>query len=234
MFTNYNIYPCGDHAVTISFGNAIVPDINDKVLTLFETIKSWNFDGVKDVIPAYTTLTVVYDIQKIKEQTTQTAYSFIKERIVAALNDAGVMQTNKSLLEIPVCYNLEFGIDLERMSASQQLSIDKIIEIHTSRTYRVYMLGFLPGFAYMGVVDACIATPRLSTPRTNVAAGSVGIAGDQTGIYPFDSPGGWNIIGRTPLILFDSKKEDPCLFEPGKLVKFISITKEQFEQLKHT
>jgi len=143
-----------------------------------------------------------------------------------------VLQTKNKVIEIPVCYDKDFGIDLERVAQHTQISIHEIIQIHTSKTYHVYMLGFLPGFAYMGIVDERISTPRLITPRTNVAAGSVGITGSQTGIYPLDSPGGWNILGRTPIQLFNAGKEQPCLLQPGNTVKFISITKAAFDQLK--
>lgn len=232
MFTDHNIYSCGDHALTVSFGKIIEPATNEKVFAVFQQLKALNIDGIKDVIPAYTTVTVVYDIQKIKKQTSKTAYSFIYEKIEAAIDSANAMKVKEVVVEIPVCYDLEFGIDLEKMSTKKNLSIEEIVEIHTNKTYRVYMLGFLPGFAYMGILDERIATPRLATPRRNVAAGSVGIAGDQTGIYPFAAPGGWNIIGRTPNTLFDTTKENPCFFEPGNMVRFTSITREQFEQLK--
>jgi inhibitor of KinA len=232
LFSNYTIYCCGDHAATISFGDTIEPSINDKVFAVFQQLKALNLDGVTDVIPAYTTVTVVYDIEKIKTQTSKTAYSFICDKIRSIIDDAAVSGLNKLIMEIPVCYDKDFGIDLEKVAQHKQISIDEIIQIHTSKTYHVYMVGFLPGFAYMGIVDERISTPRLTTPRTNVEAGCVGIAGNQTGIYPLDSPGGWNIVGKTPVQLFDAGKEQPCLLQPGNIVKFISITREKFDQLK--
>jgi inhibitor of KinA len=232
LFSNYTIHCCGDHSATISFGNIIEPSTNEKVFAVFQQLKALNIEGVKDVIPAYTTMTVVYDIEKIKTQTSKTAYSFICDKIKSVIDDAQVSELNKLIIEIPVCYDKDFGADLERVAQHTQLSIDEIIQIHTSKTYHVYMLGFLPGFAYMGIVDERISTPRLIIPRTNVAAGSVGITGSQTGIYPLDSPGGWNILGRTPFTLFDVRKEQPCLLQPGNTVKFISITKATFDQLK--
>jgi len=228
----YNIYNCGDHAVTVSFGNVIDINTNEKVMALFQQLNMLNIEGIKDIITAYTTLTLVYDLQKIKQQTQQTACSFISEKIETAIKNMSVLQTNNTAIEIPVCYDKDFGIDLERVAQHTQISIHEIIQIHTSKTYDVYMLGFLPGFAYMGIVDERISAPRLITPRTNVAAGSVGIAGDQTGIYPLDSPGGWNILGRTPIQLFTAGKEQPCLLQPGNTVKFIPITKAAFDQLK--
>jgi len=228
----YNIYNCGDHAVTVSFGNVIDINTNEKVMALFQTLNKLNIEGVNDIIPAYTTLTIVYNLQKIKQQTKQTACSFVAERIEMAIKNIDVLQTKNRVIEIPVCYDIDFGIDLERVAQHTQISIHEIIQIHTSKTYDVYMLGFLPGFAYMGIVDERISTPRLITPRTNVAAGSVGITGSQTGIYPLDSPGGWNILGRTPIQLFNAGKEQPCLLQPGNTVKFISITKAAFNQLE--
>ena len=228
----YNIYNCGDHAVTVSFGNVIDITTNEKVMALFRQLNTLTVEGIKDIIPAYTTLTLIYDIQKIKQQTKQTAYSFIAEKIKTAIKNMSVLQTKNRTIDIPVCYDKDFGIDLERVAEHTQMSTGEIIQIHTSKTYHVYMLGFLPGFAYMGIVDERISTPRLITPRTNVAAGSVGITGSQTGIYPLDSPGGWNILGRTPIQLFNAGKEQPCLLQPGNTVKFISITKTAFYQLK--
>jgi inhibitor of KinA len=233
LTNSYTIYTCGDHAVSISFGNIINRTINEKLMSLYKQLIVMEIDGVKDIISAYTTLTVVYDIEKIKQQTEESAYSFISHKIEDALKETATAQINKTLVEIPVCYDKDFAPDLERISEIKQLSIDEIINIHTSETYYVYMLGFLPGFAYMGSIDEKIATPRLEKPRINIAAGSVGIAGHQTGIYPLDSPGGWNIIGRTPLALFDATREQPCLLAPGNMVKFVPISKATFEQLKH-
>jgi inhibitor of KinA len=123
--------------------------------------------------------------------------------------------------------------DLQELASMHKLTIEGIIEIHCSKIYRIYMIGFLPGFAYMGTVDSRIVSPRKSKPRTNVPAGSVGIAGSQTGIYPFDSPGGWQLIGQTPLLLFDPTKENPTLLEPGDQVSFHTISLEEFHHLKN-
>jgi inhibitor of KinA len=131
-------------------------------------------------------------------------------------------------MRIPVCYAKTFAPDLEDLALQNKISQEEVIRIHTSATYRVYMIGFLPGFAYMGRVDERIVTPRRSQPRTMVPAGSVGIAGEQTGIYPFASPGGWNIIGQTPVALFDVKRKQPVLLQPGDEVTFYSITEHEF------
>ncbi|QEC68866.1 5-oxoprolinase subunit PxpB [Panacibacter ginsenosidivorans] len=232
MIHQYNIYSTGDHAMTISFGNAINIETHEKVMALFHQLTAMELHGVKDVIPAYTTVTVVYDIQKIRQQTDLNAYEFIYLIVEATLKDLTVKTTEQQCIEIPVCYDLSFGIDLPAIAEQKKVSVEDIVTIHTSTKYHVYMLGFLPGFAYMGFVDDRIAKARLTSPRTQVAAGSVGIAGNQTGIYPFDSPGGWNIIGRTPRLLFDVNKEEPCLLQTGNTVQFISITKDEFDFIK--
>ncbi|CAN5422668.1 5-oxoprolinase subunit PxpB [soil metagenome] len=232
MSIPYNIYSNGDHAISVSFGNEISIATHKKVIALFHQLKSAEINGVKDIIPAYTTFTIVYDIQIIKKQTQLSVYAYMHEKLECLLKATEVQPALYPCVEIPVCYDAVFGIDLPAMSAQKKMPVEEIIQIHASTQYLVYMLGFLPGFAYMGTVDDRIATARLSTPRTHVAAGSVGIAGNQTGIYPLDSPGGWNIIGRTPLLLFNTTKEQPCLLQPGNRIKFVPINKEEFEYIK--
>ena len=233
MHSHYNISSCGDHAITIEFGNAINKTTHQYVMVLFNYLSALNIDSIKDIIPAYTTVTIVYDVVAVKRQTSSTAYQFIKAQIENALqqlNDDVEEQT--SLVTIPVCYDTSLGIDLETIASQKNISIKGIINLHASTIYDVYMIGFLPGFAYMGVVDEKIATPRLSKPRMQVPAGSVGIAGNQTGIYPLASPGGWNIIGQTPLKMFDINKPRPCLLNPGDKVQFQPISLEEFNNYK--
>lgn len=232
MSIPYTIYSTGDHAISVSFGNEINIATHEKVIALFHQLRSAAIIGVKDIIPAYTTLTIVYDIKVIKKQTPLSVYACMYEKLERLLKTLEVQPALYPCIEIPVCYDAVFGIDLPALSAQKNIPVEEIIQIHTATEYQVYMLGFLPGFAYMGTVDDRIAMERLSTPRTHVAAGSVGIAGNQTGIYPLDSPGGWNIIGRTPLLLFDATKEQPCLLQAGYRIKFIPINKEEFEYIK--
>ncbi len=142
--------------------------------------------------------------------------------------------TDARLVEVPVCYDLEFALDLEALAARAGLERFEVVARHTASDYHVFMLGFTPGFAYMGTVDASLATPRLSTPRTRVPAGSVGIAGNQTGIYPSDTPGGWNLIGRTPLRCWTPDADEPTLFRPGDRVRFTAIDRREFERLATT
>lgn len=206
-----------------------------KIMTLFHYLKHKNIIGVKDIIPAYTTITVVYDIMTIKKQAAKAPHIFLKEEMekaIAGYVEESFIQRSKKI--IPVCYDITLGIDLEKISKQKNLPVDEVISIHNSKLYNVYMIGFLPGFAYMGFVDDSIATPRLNKPRINVQAGSVGIAGNQTGIYPLDSPGGWNIIGQTPLKLFNVADENPCLLQPGDTVKFVAISLDEFNQQKRS
>ncbi len=223
------IYPISENALTVCLGSELDIGINNSVFRLYNHLRKQPNPFWKDLIPAYCTLTVVYDVREIRRHN-QSAYDWVKKMLEETINQCDDVETVACRkLFIPVCYESVFGFDLKTLAKTKNLSIDQVIELHTLHTYRVFMLGFLPGFAYMGIVHKKIATPRLSTPHKYVPTGSIGIAGNQTGIYPLDSPGGWNIIGRTPLKLFDAHAENPVLFQPGDEVKFYSITKETFD-----
>jgi inhibitor of KinA len=201
-------------------------------LQLQEAFSENNFTGFVEKVPAYSSLAVFYDPALVREnnKTNELAFSVVKnltEKIIDGLPELS-QPKNKREIIVPVYYN---GEDLETVAKINRLTIDEVIQIHTGNSYHVFMIGFQPGFAYMGKLDEKIATPRLASPRTKVPAGSVGIAGSQTGIYPFASPGGWQLIGQTPLKIFDIKKDDPCLFKPGDEVKFISINKTEFDKI---
>ena len=228
------ILPLGDHAITIIFGDTIDEDINQQALRFFNCLQQREITGVKDIIPAYTSVTVVYDIMKIQKQdNTVSAFEFMRHEIEKALQNVEQNKTEmEKIVRIPVCYDVSLGIDLKEMAEQKNLSIEEIIQLHSSATYRVYMIGFMPGFPYMGKVNAKIATPRKNSPRKNVAAGSVGIADFQTGIYPFNSPGGWNIVGQTPMMMFNTHYIEPCLLKPGDKVNFVPISLQEFYQLK--
>jgi len=232
MNSYYNIIHCGDHALTVELGETLDYNTHLQVMDLFQRLLISGIRGVKDIIPAYTSVTIVYDIAIVKSYASGTAYQSVKKQIEEIIKDVDGKQVEESRhITIPVCYDISLGIDLENMSAEKSMSIDNIINLHTQQLYDVYLVGFLPGFAYMGIVDERIATPRLSKPRMQVPAGSVGIAGNQTGIYPLDSPGGWNIIGQTPLQMFDVNREDPCLLKPGDKIQFKSIGLDEFNKL---
>ena len=227
------IQSLGDHALTVIFGDAIDEKINRQVLSFFYFLQQKNIEGIKDIIPAYASLTVVYDVTEIKKRHAITAFEYMRNQLLSALeNFSDTAEQTTRLIHIPVCYDVSLGIDLDEMSEQKNITVEEIVELHSASTYRVYMIGFLPGFAYMGKVDEKIAAPRKAVPRKNVVAGSVGIADFQTGIYPFNSPGGWNIIGQTPLEIFNKNYNEPCILQPGDTVKFEPISLREFEELR--
>lgn len=227
----YRIFPLGDSALTIDFGNIIDEDVNKWVFASFHQLQQDPQHGIIELIPAYSSLTVCYDIVTVKKRvhSGKTVFESIKEWVEDKLHQPFSFEEIVPVeIKIPVCYAAEFAPDIEQLARTKGLTPQEVIEIHTWKSYKVYMLGFLPGFAYMGEVDERITMPRKQQPQ-NILPGSVGIAGKQTGIYPFASPGGWQIIGRTPLKLFDIKKEDPALLKAGQTVQFYSISKDEFE-----
>jgi inhibitor of KinA len=226
----YKIFPLGDSAITIDFGNIIDETINQSVISVSHYLNANPVPGMIEVVPACSSLTVYYDLIQLGKKIVpeKTGFDWIKEKIENLLKkEISVVNREERTVLIPVCYDHEFGVDLNFISRQKNIPVEKIIELHTAKTYRVYMLGFLPGFAYMAEVDESITIGRKEQPL-NVSAGSVGIAGRQTGIYPFDSPGGWQIIGRTPLNMFDKEAEQPTLLRAGDKVQFYSITKDEF------
>ncbi len=202
------------------------------MIALHQLLAENNFKGFIESVPAYASLAVFYDVQLVKKNypVSTTVFDFVKtftEQLIEKLKD-DVPEVQRNTITIPVYYN---GDDLALIANEHQLPEEEVIRIHTSKIYRVFMVGFLPGFTYMGSVDDRIAMPRRSSPRIKVAAGSVGIAGFQTGIYPLDSPGGWQLLGQTPIKIFDKEKSNPCLLKAGDSVQFISISKATFENL---
>lgn len=232
----WQMHLLGDRAIVFSLNEKIDLQINLEVHALNQFIQSKKINAFKDFIPAYHTLTIVYDIlalqallEKKKISLNEFAQSFIKEFIQLKQENTSFKLTTKTI-NVPVCYDLDFGIDLEKIANEKNTSIEEIIQIHCARSYRVFCLGFMPGFAYMGEVDKTIQVGRHPKPRPLVHAGSVGIAGAQTGIYPKDAPGGWQIIGRTPLTIFDPT--NLAMFAPGDLVSFYAITLTEFKSMK--
>lgn len=210
------IVPLGDSAVLVRFGDRIDPAVNRRVHALANLLEASPPPGMIETVPAYATLLVHYD---------PTAISFTQIRNFVRGKLAQAEETvhrKPRQLQVPVRYGGEYGVDLESVARHLRLEVEDVIRLHSERTYTVYMMGFTPGFPYMGKLDDALVTPRLETPRTRVPAGAVAIAGSQTGIYPVDSPGGWNLIGWTPLKLFDPTSETPFLFSPGDEVKFIA------------
>jgi KipI family sensor histidine kinase inhibitor len=182
--------------------------------------------GVTDIIPAFCSLLINYDPRVI-------SYEKIKERLEGILKmDIKADARQKKVYEIPVCYGGEFGPDIQNIADHAGLSVEEVIQIHTSRDYLIYMLGFLPGFTYLGGLDERIHTPRLANPRIKIAAGSVGIGGSQTGIYPMDSPGGWQLMGMTPVKTYDPERETPILVEAGDYIRFVRVDEEEYNRIK--
>ncbi len=218
------IVPAGDSALIVEFEERIDPAINARAIALADSLQAAAIAGVRDVVPTYRSVAVFFDPLR-------TNYDTLLERIE---RDAGRPAPDAARqaepLRIPVCYGGDLGPDLGAVAAFGGISADEVIALHASATYRVFMLGFVPGFAYMGIVDARIAAPRHSTPRVRVPAGSVGIAGVQTGIYPAETPGGWQLIGRTPIKPFDANRAQPFLMKAGDAVRFYAIDRAEYER----
>jgi KipI family sensor histidine kinase inhibitor len=212
------IRPCGDSMLLIELEPVIDPVINERAIILAERIRAHRARGVRDVAPGYSTLGVHFD----PLQTDLAALEQIIDREFAALAGLDTI-VDRAVIEIPVRYAGAGGPDLDAVATFAGCSTADVIARHSAQTYRVYMLGFVPGFAYMGRVDPSIAAPRHRVPREKVPAGSVGIAGLQTGVYPVDSPGGWQLIGRTDSVMFDPSRERPSLLAAGDLVRFVPV-----------
>ncbi len=221
------ILPAGDEAVVVEFGDAIDEALNRQVYAFAEAVESAAIRGVTELVPTYRSLLVQYDFLA-------TSYPTLATRLKKLAAAAVVPQESpeaRTVIEIPVAYGGEFGQDLDFVSQHAGLPPEEVIRIHSHAPYRVYMLGFAPGFPYLGGVDPRIACPRLKTPRTRVLGGSVGIAERQTGVYPNDSPGGWRIIGRSPVRLFDGSATPPALARPGAFIQFVPVDAASFHDV---
>ena len=221
------ISPVGDCAISIDFGQAIDPKINRQIRQVIEQIKLLQLDGIIELVPTYCALLVQYDAMVY-------TYSDICKILEPTLQESVMDSANElvTIVEIPTVYGGEFGPDLGFVASYNHISEDEVVSIHSGTDYLVYMLGFIPGFTYLGGMDPRIATPRLSSPRTLIPAGSVGIAGEQTGTYPSDSPGGWQIIGRTPVTMYDMSKKQAALLQAGDYVRYVSIDENEFHKIK--
>ncbi|MBK9529958.1 MAG: 5-oxoprolinase subunit PxpB [Acidobacteria bacterium] len=221
---SHRIFPLGDSALTVEFGNVITPELNQKAIALANCIENSPFPGLIETVPAYTTTTIFYDLVEVRRSFSEFPTAFEAVNRIASDMVAGLDESppdDSRLVEISVIFDRESEFDLGHVANEHGLSIDQVIDIFTSTAYRLYMLGFLPGFSYMGEVDERIATPRKETPRTLVPKGSIGIAGKQTGIYSLASPGGWQIIGRTEVEMFTPNNDSPTYLDAGDEVRFI-------------
>lgn len=230
----HRIFPLGDNALTVEFGNEISVELNDHVLNLADFFETSVFEGFIEAVPAYGSLTIFYDVLKVRKKYSglHTAYETVKNFVeTALLNLNELPERSLGTIEIPICFDAEFALDLEFVASENNLSPEKVIDIFLNKSYRVFMLGFLPGFSYMGEVDERIYAARKSSPRLIVPKGSVGIAGRQTGIYSLESPGGWQIIGRTPLKIFTPNNEKLTVLRAGDTVKLYKIDRKSFAEI---
>ena len=226
------IYPLNEKAITIELGQEISKKVHSQVISLRDEILQNTFDGLLDIVIAYTTVTIYFDPHVLRNFLSPDVTPFKSmERFLSEkferIKDKHEGTTSNTIV-IPVCYDREFGLDLDWVASHHKTSVEEIVRRHTREVFTVFMIGFTPGFPYMGILPTNLESPRKHDPRTHVPAGSVGIAGKQTGIYPFTTPGGWQIIGRTPLKLFDATSSTPSLLKPGDQVRFESISKDQF------
>ncbi|KQM72654.1 hypothetical protein ASE74_22535 [Pedobacter sp. Leaf216] len=226
-----NIYGLNEQSVTVEFGTVISEEILQLITSYNRVLMQNPFPGLITTVPAYCTLTVFFDPLLVHTSNLPGETCF--DKVSYFLNHIKQSESRQAInkpveIIIPVCYGGSFGADIETVAKINQLSIAEVIERHSSMQYIVYMIGFVPGFAYMGGMDASLQTPRKQVPDATIPAGSVGIAGMQTGIYPIETPGGWQIIGRTPLKMFDVNRAEPSLLKGGNLVRFRAINIDEF------
>ena len=223
------MYSLGDSAITIQLGAGMAPDVHERVMAFAERLRQNMRPEWEELVFAYNSVTLFYNVRKVRAvYPERTAFDAVKRQVEALLDGLDAFTPPEpNLIRLPVLYD---GPDLEALSTAKGIGPEDLIALHANRPYRVYFLGFLPGFAYMGEVDEQIFAPRKKTP-VPTRAGSVGIAGRQTGIYPWDSPGGWQIVGRTPVALYDERRTPlPTLLRAGDRVVFYPCTQDEFER----
>ena len=220
------IFPAGDRALVVEFGKKIEDETNNKVHALSAYLKERRIKGIRETLPTYRSLMVFYDSSEI---------DFFKlSKLIRRYRppqDRDCKQTRKKRI-VPCCYGGEYGPDLKEMSNILGMAQEEIIRIHEKADYKIYMLGFLPGFVYLGGLDEKISIPRLDTPRMKIPARSVGIGGSQTGVYPISSPGGWRLIGRTPFDFYNPENKDPILCKAGEYISFVSIKEAEYDAIR--
>jgi len=228
------LYAMGDRALVAEYGRALSVAINARVRAAAEHLLAHRLPGMTDVVPAFAALTVHFDpLQVAAHHRTTDPVTAMRDALQHALAKAPDLPKRKPrTIEVPVCYGGEFGEDLAAVAQRSGLSEEDVVQVHSAPEYYVFTLGFLPGFAYLGGLDRRLVTPRLESPRKRVPAGSVGIGGDQTGVYPLETPGGWNLIGRTPMALFRFDEEAHAVIEPGDRVRFLAIGARDFQALR--
>lgn len=226
----WRISPLGDRCLVVEFGQHVDPEIARKVRSFAAHLLGNLPDGVLDIVPTFTTVAVHYRPKAFSGP--ELPHVQLRRQLDAVLAHgvAGERVTPR-MVEVPVCYGGELGPDLDEVATACRVSPQEVIGLHSASPHVVYMLGFAPGFPYIGGLDDRLAVPRRSTPRTVIPAGSVAIARDQSVIYPIETPGGWNLIGRTPLRLFDASAEPPCMLQPGDEIRFVPLSLKQFQDM---
>jgi inhibitor of KinA len=218
----------GDRCLLVGLGDTVDPDTSQRVFGFVRRLKEQPIAGVRDIVPAFTTVALHYQPELLGDTPFESLRSAVLERLALPFE----AQTSASrTIEVPICYGGELGPDLEDVAAQRGLTVEQVIALHLHSQHRVYMLGFSPGFPFIGGLDPALVMPRRASPRTHIPPGSVGIARDQTCIYPLETPGGWNLIGRTPLRLFDPIANPPCLLAPGDSVRFVRIDEPSYHAL---
>jgi inhibitor of KinA len=221
------IVTAGDSALIVEFEERIDTAVNARAIALAGAIAARHLDGVRDVVPTYRTVAIYFDPLRVDYDQLLALASPAADPAERA--DAEAVAPSPTTVRIPVCYGGDLGPDLPEVASFAGATEDEVVQLHWSMTYRVFMVGFVAGFAYLGTVNPRIAMPRHSTPRLRVPAGSIGIAGAQTGVYPAETPGGWRLIGQTPLKPFDPQRADPFLMKAGDAVAFYPITRTEYD-----
>jgi inhibitor of KinA len=224
MSSPYRIVPAGDSALIVEFEERIDPGVNARTIACADAIQAAAIGGVLDVVPTYRSVAVYFDPLHTDSEALMACLEHEAARLPPAESAA------RPAVRIPVCYGGDLGPDLPGVAAFAGLSEPEVVRLHAAGIYRVFMLGFVPGFAYLGILDQRIAMPRHATPRVRVPSGSVGIAGVQTGVYSAETPGGWQLVGRTPLKPFDPARAQPFLLKAGDAVQFYSIDRAEYDQ----
>lgn len=237
--TSAVISPLGDSALVITFGDSIQYDIHKQIKTCKDSIELNPFPGFIECVPAFTNLTIFYNplevvaaVKKKEKKEFVSPFEVVSSFLQSKLeNEQAEKELDHRTVSIPVCYGGEYGPDLEYVARHHNLTPEEVISIHSEGEYLAYMIGFAPGFPFLGGLSEKIATPRRPSPRTSIPAGSVGIAGMQTGVYPISTPGGWQLIGQTPIKLFLPEQNPPSLLQAGDIVKFAPISKEEYQEI---
>ncbi|HBD63586.1 MAG TPA: allophanate hydrolase [Clostridiales bacterium] len=226
MYKKIKYLPLGDKALVMEFGNEISKDINAKIRNVMRQLSEVEIFGIEELLPTYRSIMIMYEPLKIEYENLVSKLEMLSD------TKAENGEEEIRIVEIPTLYGNEYGPDIEYVADHNHITVDEVIKIHTGTDYLVYMLGFTPGFTYLGGMSEKIATPRLPSPRTAIPAGSVGIAGSQTGMYPSETPGGWQLIGRTPVKLYDPESEPPVLLNAGDYVRYVSVNQQEYDEIQ--